>query len=178
MADAKLAGNVAWPDTLVRQLYNSLSHHIRQRPPVHKHPPKLVHPSVPWKENQRVSWLRVYSVNLTWTGHEHGYFVPSRLWMCKVVVVFWCLYCKIYADDHFLSRCMLWMLRVWVQIPGSHYSALEQVPSPSISSLGVKHFGQGAWPYSAAILEISFSTSERSVSSASLVLPLNHKPCP
>ena len=46
MGDAELAADVAGPDALVRQVYNPLPHHVRQRPPVDEDPAQLVHSAV------------------------------------------------------------------------------------------------------------------------------------
>lgn len=53
MADPELAGDITWTYTLMGQLHYPLPHHIRQGPPVYKHPTQLIHPSMPCGHRQQ-----------------------------------------------------------------------------------------------------------------------------
>jgi len=46
MRDPQLPGDVTWPDAIVGQLDNSLTHHVRQGTPVYKDAAQLVHTAV------------------------------------------------------------------------------------------------------------------------------------
>lgn len=54
MAHSQLAWNVTGPDTLVGQFHYPLPDHIREGPAVNKHTPKLVHPAMPCKTEERI----------------------------------------------------------------------------------------------------------------------------
>ena len=49
MGDPQLAADVAGAHSLLRQLYNPLSHNVGQRPPVDEETPELVDSAVTWK---------------------------------------------------------------------------------------------------------------------------------
>ena len=48
MGDPQLAADVAGPHSLLRELYNPLSHNIGQRAPVDEETPELVDSAVTW----------------------------------------------------------------------------------------------------------------------------------
>lgn len=46
MGYPELPGDITWSDAVVRQLYDPLSDHVRERPTVHEHAAQLVHSAV------------------------------------------------------------------------------------------------------------------------------------
>lgn len=46
MADPKLPGDIARPDTLMSKFHYPLADYIRKWPSIHKNPPKLIHSSM------------------------------------------------------------------------------------------------------------------------------------
>ena len=52
MADSELSGDVTRPNPLVRELYDSLPHHVWEGPAVYEHAPQLVHPTVSWRKRE------------------------------------------------------------------------------------------------------------------------------
>lgn len=59
MADPKLPGDVAGPDTLMSKFHYPLTDYIREWPSIHKNPPKLIHSSMSMHGCKRVV-LTVY----------------------------------------------------------------------------------------------------------------------
>lgn len=53
VADPELAGDVTRTYALMGQLHYPLPHHVRQGPPVYKHPTQLIHPSMPCGHRQQ-----------------------------------------------------------------------------------------------------------------------------
>lgn len=69
--DPELPRDVAWPDTLMRQLHDPLPYDIRQWTAVDEHAAQLVDPTVTWKYDSTYMILTVYQTDWQTDGRTN-----------------------------------------------------------------------------------------------------------